>query len=86
MYSCKEVSRLVSEKVDRKLNWKERLGLGFHLMMCAGCKCMAGQIEWLKKFTGKAANEAVANVSLSEEARIKMKHEIDKTRRGGNEL
>ncbi len=34
MLNCREVTQLASESLDRKLTWKEHIGLRFHLMMC----------------------------------------------------
>lgn len=45
MLSCKEASRLLSQSLDRKLSWKERLELRFHLFICDMCKRFAKQLK-----------------------------------------
>jgi len=37
MLSCKEVTRLVSQGLDRRLGFGERLRLHIHLAICDGC-------------------------------------------------
>lgn len=37
MLSCKEANRLISQELDRKLSWGERIGLKLHVSMCDGC-------------------------------------------------
>lgn len=48
MLSCKEVCHVVSESLDRKLSWRERLRVKTHLLMCAACQQMARQMELLR--------------------------------------
>ncbi len=48
MPSCKDVSFVVSESLDRKLSWRERLSLKTHLLMCKACQRMARQMELLR--------------------------------------
>jgi predicted anti-sigma-YlaC factor YlaD len=38
MLNCKQVSELVSQSMDRPLNWLERWRLGIHLKVCEGCR------------------------------------------------
>ncbi len=49
MLTCKEVTRLVSESLDRKLSVAERFRLKIHLMICKGCKNFSEQMTFLRK-------------------------------------
>jgi predicted anti-sigma-YlaC factor YlaD len=48
MMNCKEATRLMSEDLDRPLDWRERVALRFHLMMCSGCRNFKVQIGFLR--------------------------------------
>jgi hypothetical protein len=47
--SCKEVSRLVSQGLDRRLSLFERLRLRLHLAICDGCTNFKKQMDFLRK-------------------------------------
>jgi hypothetical protein len=49
MLTCKEVSRLVCEGLDRRLGFGERIALRFHLAICARCASFTRQIAFLRK-------------------------------------
>ncbi len=49
MLSCKDVTKLVSENLDRDLSLWRRIGLRLHVMMCKGCSAYRRQIESLNK-------------------------------------
>jgi hypothetical protein len=49
MLSCKEVSRLVSQGLDRRLGFAERLRLRVHLAICDGCTNFKKQVDFLRK-------------------------------------
>ncbi len=49
MLTCKEVSRLVSQGLDRRLSLRERIGLRIHLAMCHGCESFARQMQFLRR-------------------------------------
>ena len=46
--SCKEASRLVSQGLDRKLGFGERVALRVHLAICDGCTNFKDQVERLR--------------------------------------
>ncbi|MEA2093616.1 MAG: zf-HC2 domain-containing protein [Pseudomonadota bacterium] len=48
MLSCKEVCYIVSESLDGKLPWHERLKVRIHLLMCKACQRMVQQMELLR--------------------------------------
>jgi hypothetical protein len=37
MLNCKQTSQLVSQSLDRRLTWKERLAVRLHLLICKYC-------------------------------------------------
>ncbi len=49
MPSCKEVSKLLSDRLDRRLGLMDSLGLRLHLAMCKACSRVARQFELLRK-------------------------------------
>ncbi|TAK83523.1 MAG: zf-HC2 domain-containing protein [Betaproteobacteria bacterium] len=49
MLSCKDVSTLLSDRLDRKLSLRERISLRIHLAMCTGCSRVERQLEFLRE-------------------------------------
>ena len=49
MLTCKEVSRLVSQGLDRRLGFGERIALRVHLSICEGCSNFSKQVAFLRK-------------------------------------
>jgi len=47
--SCKEVSHLVSQGLDRRLGFADRVRLRVHLAICDGCTNFKRQMEFLRK-------------------------------------
>ncbi|HEX6266657.1 MAG TPA: zf-HC2 domain-containing protein [Burkholderiales bacterium] len=49
MLSCKEAAQLVSQGLDRRLGFFERVALRLHLVICGGCANFSKQVEILRK-------------------------------------
>jgi hypothetical protein len=49
MFNCKEVTRMVSESMDRSLPFFQRMGIRFHLMMCKFCTRYRKQLLILRE-------------------------------------
>ena len=49
MLMCKEATRLISEGLDRRLPFWQRMGLRMHVMMCGACSTYKRQIESLHR-------------------------------------
>ncbi len=49
MLSCKEVSRLLSQREERRLSFLERVKLRLHLRVCAACTRFARQLDVLRE-------------------------------------
>ena len=55
MLSCKEASRLVSEGLDRRLGFGQRVALRLHLAICDGCTNFSKQVAFLRKVMARLA-------------------------------
>jgi len=49
LLSCKEVTRLVSQGLDRELALGERTALRLHLAICEGCRNVSKQLAFLRR-------------------------------------
>jgi hypothetical protein len=52
MKTCKDISGLLSESMDRRLTWRERLAMRIHLLMCRSCSRFQQQVHFLRKAAG----------------------------------
>ena len=48
MLSCKEVTELVSQGLDRHLSPGERLRMRLHFLICRGCTRFQQQMQFLR--------------------------------------
>ena len=74
MLNCRQISRLVSQSMDSKLSWPQRLAVRLHLLYCVWCRRYAAQVKFLRKATREMAAEAmdISGPKLSAEARTQM--------------
>ncbi len=82
MLNCKEVSRLVSESLDRKLPFWQRMGLWIHLSMCKLCRGFRKDLLILRSAARQHAddirmNAIEPNAVLSEEARERIQRALE---------
>ncbi len=82
MMSCKEVSRLLSESMERKLSFWERIGLWFHLSMCKLCNGFSKDLQQLREAARRHAEDVEndtgdSDAVLSSEARERMKRRLE---------
>lgn len=77
IFNCREVSRLVSESLDRKLPLHQRMGIRVHLSMCKFCSRYRKQLLILRAIMQQYA-ESYGSVDISESlsptAKKRMKH------------
>lgn len=86
MLSCKEVSRLVSESLDRKLSLWQRMQLWMHLLMCGMCARFRKQTLFIhaaaKRYLGTVEElEGDSRDQLGPEAAERIKRSL----RGGGQ-
>ena len=58
MLSCREVTRIVSQGLDRKLSFSERVRLRVHLGICDGCTNFRDQMAFLRAAMAKLADQS----------------------------
>lgn len=81
MLSCKEVSHLVSDSLDRKLSLWQRIQVRLHLLMCRFCSRFRKQTLFLRD-AGRhypmvvAETETATSTGLSPEARDRIKRSL----------
>ena len=78
MLRCREISKLVSESMERDLPLRRRLEVRMHLMMCRMCAGFARQVRLLRRAAREyperlGPDENAPEARLSEEARERIK-------------
>ena len=72
MLTCKEVSRSIASDELGAVDWKRRLAVKFHLLMCRHCRRYARQIQEI----GDAAKQVFGGDSPDQEARDRLRDSI----------
>ncbi len=57
MLSCKQVTRLVSQGLDRDLGLAERVRLRVHLAICDGCTNFGKQVAFMREAMARLAEQ-----------------------------
>jgi len=72
MHNCKEITRMVSESLDRKLPLHQRMGIRIHLFMCKFCSRYRKQLLILReamRLQERYLEDTKPSLTLSPEAR-----------------
>lgn len=84
MLSCKDVSELVSQSIERRLTRRERWAVQLHLLICAACLRFRRQVEFLHRAARQYAAQglqAAQQLELSPQARIRIHAALEQERR-----
>jgi hypothetical protein len=79
MFKCKEVTRMVSESLDRKLPLYQRIGVRIHLLMCKFCSRFKKQLLFLRetiRLHVERGNDTELSTKLPPEARERIRKSI----------
>lgn len=77
MLSCKDVTRLLSESMDRSLPLGKRIGVYVHLLMCRFCARYERQLVLIRETLRQlGSTEDQAGGALSEEARERIRNAL----------
>jgi len=72
-HACEEISRLASDKLERRLSFIERLRLRLHLLMCSACRHYDVHITKLHRILKKRQKNTWSDVQLPSDKREKIK-------------
>ncbi|NOR26237.1 MAG: zf-HC2 domain-containing protein [Desulforhopalus sp.] len=72
MFNCRDVSRLVSESMDRELSFTKRMGVRFHLMMCRHCAGFRHQLARIRKIIRSQDEENIPPLTMEGKARERL--------------
>lgn len=78
MLTCKDIARLVSDDLDRKLPLRQKMRVRLHLMMCGACSTYRRQVAQLHQLFCQRfreptdADEAPAELRCPEDAKKRM--------------
>lgn len=82
MLSCKEISKLISESLDHRLSWWQRVNVWVHLGMCKLCWGFRKDVTLIQNETRNLADKSVddevdSNVQLSDESRDRIRRRLE---------
>jgi hypothetical protein len=83
MPSCRTVSRLVSDALDRRLPWRTRLLLRLHFFICTSCARFRKQLLFLREvidryLDAERRGRPVFPAVLSLEARTRIRRALER--------
>ncbi|MCZ6618876.1 MAG: zf-HC2 domain-containing protein [Gammaproteobacteria bacterium] len=77
MLTCKEISQLASESLDRTLTLRERFTLKIHLFRCDMCSRYVRQLKFLRRACADADVEQLTDAAeLTGEARARIRNRL----------
>ena len=87
MFSCHDVSQMISRSMDVRLPLRHRLAVRMHLLMCRYCSLFRHQLNMLRKMsrtiddgqtipTSTHTSNHTSTDKLSDEARARIKETI----------
>jgi len=53
MKTCREVTGLTLQSLDRNLLWRERLAVRLHMAICSACPKFARQAQFMRSAMGR---------------------------------
>jgi hypothetical protein len=79
MLNCREVTRLVSQSMEARLAWHQRVGVRLHLLYCVWCRRYASQVQFLRKAAKGLVTETenTSGSKLSPDAKEQMRKRLE---------
>lgn len=78
--SCREMTRLLSDAMDRPLPWKTRVKMRVHFLICKWCERYKNQLRFLREAVRRhpeqISSDDVATPRLSSDAKDRLKSRL----------
>jgi len=75
--TCREISKVVSDSLDRELPFRVRMELRLHLMMCGLCRNYHKQSLLIRKSLRFGGDELTADHSIPEAAALRIQEALN---------
>lgn len=77
MSRCKDITKLISDSMERKLSWWQRIDLRMHLILCGFCRRFQANVLVLRKLvTSEKLYDGPEKAKLSVEAKARIRNAI----------
>ena len=77
MSRCKDITKLISDSMERKLSLWQRIDLRTHLILCGFCRRFHANVLALRKLASRDKDyDAVEKPKLSVEAKTRIRNAI----------
>lgn len=78
MLNCKQTSELVSQSLDKRLSWRDRIQVKIHLFICKNCARFHQQMIAIKSslINMRTKTENNTDIQLSESSKVRMLQNI----------
>lgn len=76
LFSCRKVTRLVSQSLDEKMTIKTKIIIRFHLAICVHCRRFNKQVTMLREAFRKKIALDDDSIILSREAKVRIKKKM----------
>ena len=75
---CHDITRLLSQSMDRQLPLYTRMAIRLHFQICVWCKRYGEQLDTIRKASRSIPehSEGISNASLSENARQRIQEAV----------
>ena len=79
MLNCKQTSLLVSQSLDRRLTWRERMAVRMHLWICVYCRRFVQQLTLIRQQMARWQQQAAEqpDIILTQAARERISKQLD---------
>jgi hypothetical protein len=82
---CHDITRLLSQSMDRQLPLHTRLAIRLHFEICVWCKRYGQQLAVIRQASRSECAEKISQASLPDEARKRIKAAVRRAARSESE-